>query len=114
MTKRERVVAALGGQPVDRPPVAFWRHAPDVDHTAKGLAEAMLSLHRRFDLDLVKVMSSGVYCVEDWGCRVADTGAPSGAKQCVEHAARGAAGWARGPAPHPRGGAPGRALAAAR
>src|SRR5216110_991300 len=81
MTKRERVVAALGGQPIDRPPVAFWRHAPDVDHTATGLADAMLAFHRRFDLDLVKVMSSGVYCVEDWGCRVAYTGAPCGARR---------------------------------
>src|SRR2546428_3743279 len=95
MTKRERVVAALGGQPVDRPPVAFWRHAPDVDHTAKGLAEAMLSFHRRFHLHPVKGMSSGVYCVEDWGGRGAATPAPSGAQQCVEHAARAPPGRAR-------------------
>src|SRR5881628_1064404 len=114
MPKRERVVAALGGQPIDRPPVAFWRHAPDVDHTAKGLAEAMLSFHRRFDLDLVKVMSSGVYCVEDWGYRVADTGAPSGAKQCVEHAVRAAADWARVRELDPGGGALGRELEAVR
>src|SRR2546425_534255 len=114
MTKRERVVAALGGQPVERPPVAFGRHAPDVDHTAKGLAEAMLSFHRRFDLDLVKVMSSGVYCVEDWGCRVADTSAPSGAKQCVEHAVRAAADWARVRELDPGGGALGRELEAVR
>src|SRR5437870_5587273 len=114
MTKRERVVAALGGQPIDRPPVAFWRHAPDVDHTATGLAEAMLAFHRRFDLDLVKVMSSGVYCVEDWGCRVADTGAPSGAKQCVEHALRAAADWARVRELDPGGGALGRELEAVR
>src|SRR5438552_12807549 len=103
-----------GGQPIDRPPVAFWRHAPDVDHTAKGLAEALLSFHRRFDLDLVKVMSSGVYCVEDWGCRVADTGAPSGAKQCVEHAVRAAADWARVRELDPGGGALGRELEAVR
>src|SRR2546428_4762903 len=95
MTKRERVVAALGGQPVDRPPVAFWRHAPDVDHTAKGLAEAMLVFHRRFDLDPVKGMSSGVYCVGGWGCPGAPTSAPSGAQQCVEHAPRAPARWAR-------------------
>src|SRR2546429_8177308 len=114
MTKRERVVAALGGQPIDRPPVAFWRHAPDVDHAAKGLAEAMLAFHRRFDLDLVKVMSSSVYCVEDWGGRVADTGAPSGAKQCVEHAVRAAADWARVRELDPGGGALGRELEAVR
>src|SRR2546427_12631112 len=102
MTKRERVVAALGGQPVDRPPVAFWRHAPDVDHTAKGLAEAMLVFHRRFDLDLVKGMSSGVYCGEDWGGRGAHPRAPSGAQQWVEHALRAPADPAPGREPDPR------------
>src|SRR3989441_4188561 len=74
----------------------------------------MLVFHRRFDLDLVKVMSSGVYCVEDWGCRVADTGAPSGAKQCVEHAVRAAADWARVRELDPGGGALGRELEAVR
>ena len=53
MTKAERVAAAIAGKPIDRVPVAFWRHAPDVDHTAKGLAEAMLAFHRRWDLDLI-------------------------------------------------------------
>src|SRR2546428_413997 len=71
MTKRERVVAALGGQPVDRPPVAFWRHAPDVDHTAKGLAEAMLSFHRRFGPHPVKGMSCGGASPAGSGGRVA-------------------------------------------
>ena len=114
MTKRERVLASLGRRPVDRPPVAFWRHAPDVDHTAKGLADAMLAFHRRFDLDLIKIMSSGVYCVEDWGCTVAYTGAPSGAKQCTEHAVRAPGDWARIRALDPGAGALGRELEALR
>ena len=95
MTKAQRVAAALTRQPVDRPPVAFWRHVPDVDHTAQGLADAMLAFHRRWDLDLIKVMSSGVYCVEDWGCEVAYTGAVNGAKQCTRHAVQTRADWAR-------------------
>lgn len=95
MTKRERVMATLSRQPVDRPPVSFWRHVPDVDHTARGLADAMLAWQRRWDLDFVKVMSSGVYCVEDWGCKVAYTGSPNGAKQCTEHAVRAATDWGR-------------------
>jgi uroporphyrinogen decarboxylase len=114
MTKRERVLAALARRPVDRPPVAFWRHAPDVDDTARGLADAMLAFHKRWDLDLIKVMSSGVYCVEDWGCRVAYTGAPNGAKQCVEHAVKSRDDWARiGPLDHAAG-ALGRELHAVR
>ena len=88
MTKRERIVATLAERPVDRPALAFWRHVPECDHDPVRLAEAMLAFHRRFDLDLVKVMSSGVYCVEDWGCRVAYTGSPNGAKRCTEHAVK--------------------------
>lgn len=75
--------------------MSFWRHVPDVDHTAAGLAEAMLAFQRKWDLDFVKVMSSGVYCVEDWGCRVAYQGSPNGAKQCTEHGVRERKDWAR-------------------
>jgi uroporphyrinogen decarboxylase len=114
MTKRERVLAAVARRPVDRPPVAFWRHVPEVDHTAEGLAAAMLDFHRRWDLDLIKVMSSGVYCVEDWGCRVAYTGSPNGAKQCTEHAVKSRADWAGIKALDPGAGALGRELDAVR
>jgi uroporphyrinogen decarboxylase len=114
MTKRERVLAAITRRPVDRPPVAFWRHVPEVDHTAEGLAEAMLDFHHRWDLDLIKVMSSGVYCVEDWGCTVAYRGAPSGAKQCTEHAVRARGDWARIKPLDPGAGALGRELEAVR
>jgi uroporphyrinogen decarboxylase len=114
MTKRERVEAALARKPVDRPPVAFWRHVPEVDHTAEGLAAAMLAFHRRWDLDIIKIMSSGVYCVEDWGCRVAYTGAPNGAKECAEHAVRALDDWARLRPLDPGAGALGRELEALR
>jgi uroporphyrinogen decarboxylase len=114
MTKSDRIAATLARRPVDRPAVAFWRHAPDVDHTAPGLADAMLAFHRRWDLDLIKVMSSGVYCVEDWGCRVAYAGSPNGAKQCTTHAVRALADWARIKPLDPGAGALGRELEAVR
>src|SRR5690348_2286229 len=114
MTKTERVRAAIERRAVDRPAVAFWRHVPDVDHTAQGLADAMLAFHRTWDLDLIKVMSSGVYCVEDWGCRVAYQGHPGGAKRCIEHAVKRPADWARLRALDPSAGALGRELEAVR
>ena len=114
MTKRERIVATLARRPVDRPAVAFWRHVPDRDHDPKQLADVMLGLQRRFDLDLIKVMSSGVYCGEDWGCRVAYKGLPSGAKQCTEHAVKTPADWARIRPLDPGQGAFGRELEAVR
>jgi uroporphyrinogen decarboxylase len=114
MTKRERVTAALSRKPVDRPPVSFWRHVPAVDHVAAGLAEAMLAFQRRWDLDFIKVMSSGVYCVEDWGCRVEYAGSPDGAKQCTQHAVESTADWARIKPLDPGAGALGRELEAVR
>src|SRR6267142_207597 len=114
MTKRERVLAAIGRRAVDRPPVAFWRHVPDVDHTSQGLADAMLAFHRTWDLDLIKVMSSGVYCVEDWGCKVAYQGHPGGAKRCTEHGVKTVADWARLRPLDPGAGALGRELEAVR
>ncbi|MGH7332307.1 MAG: uroporphyrinogen decarboxylase family protein [Candidatus Rokuibacteriota bacterium] len=110
MTKRERVLAALARQPVDRPPVSFWRHVPEIDHDAHRLAEAMLAFHERWDLDFIKVMSSGVYCVEDWGCQVAYLGSPGGAKQCTRHAVNSIDDWAAIKPLDPETGALGREL----
>ena len=114
MTKRERVQAALARRPVDRPPVTFWRHVPEVDHTSRGLAEAMLAFQRRWDLDLIKIMSSGVYCVEDWGCKVAYRGSPNGAKTCTQHAIRQVSDWLKLKPLDPGQGALGRELEALR
>lgn len=114
MTKRERVLAAAARRPVDRPPVSLWRHAPDRDHDPALLAEATLAFHERWDLDLIKVTPSGVYCVEDWGCRVAYTGSPDGAKQCIEHAVQTVTDWKRIRPLDPGAGALGRELEALR
>jgi uroporphyrinogen decarboxylase len=74
----------------------------------------MLSFQRRWDLDLIKIMSSGVYCVEDWGCRVAYRGSPNGAKTCTQHAIRQVSDWAKLKPLDPGHGALGRELEALR
>src|SRR2546429_9915056 len=103
MTKRERVVAALGGQPVDRPPVAFWRHAPDVDHTAKGLAEAMLSFHRRFHPPPPNAISRPPSRIADLGGRGPPPRAPRGAQPAAAPALPPPPGRAPRPQPAPPG-----------
>ena len=95
MTKRERVKAALVGGPVDRVPISLWRHFPDIDLDPVALAEALLTFHRRHDLDFIKVMPNGVYCVEDWGCEIAYHGGSGGARTCVRHAVRRLEDWTR-------------------
>lgn len=67
MTHRERVFAVIHGETVDRPPVSVWRHFPEIDMTAEGLADATVAFQRRFDWDLVKFMPPGVYSIVDYG-----------------------------------------------
>ena len=74
MTKRQRVIAALHGQSVDRVPLAFWRHDFATENSAKGLAEETLRLARRFDWDFLKPQSRAQCFAEMWGLTYAASG----------------------------------------
>jgi uroporphyrinogen decarboxylase len=69
MTKRERVQAVLAGRPVDRLPVAFWRHWPIDDQDPEALARVTLEYQRRFEWDFLKVTPSHTYSVDDYGAK---------------------------------------------
>ena len=66
MSKEERLKAAIGGEPVDRPPVALWRHFPGDDQRPEDLAAATVAFQRRHDFDFVKVTPASSFCVRDW------------------------------------------------
>lgn len=70
MTKSERVQAAINGNPVDRPPVSFWKHYHLQDQAPGLLAEITVKLQQKFDTDLVKLMPSGLYAIQDWGAGI--------------------------------------------
>jgi uroporphyrinogen decarboxylase len=80
MTPRERVWAAIAGQPVDRPPVSLWQHFPDRDQTAADLTAATLEWQQRFGFDLVKFMPPGDYPIIDWGGVTVYEGARGGTR----------------------------------
>lgn len=69
MKKKERVDAALRNQGVDRPPVSLWRHFYECEQSAEDLAGAMLSFHRKYDWDWMKVNPRASYHVEGWGVK---------------------------------------------
>jgi uroporphyrinogen decarboxylase len=71
LTKVERVRRALRSADLDHPPCAFWTHFPGIDLDPETLAAGMTAFARKLDLDFVKAMPNGCYCVEDWGA-VAD------------------------------------------
>jgi len=80
MTKRERVLAALQGKPVDRVPIAFWLHNFATENSADGLATETMRLARTFDWDYLKPQSRAQCFAEMWGL----TYAPSG-QQAVQY-----------------------------
>jgi len=67
MTKRERVLAALRGDPVDRVPLAFWMHNFATENSADGLAGETLRLARVFDWEFLKPQSRAQCFAEMWG-----------------------------------------------
>ncbi len=69
MTKRQRVTAAVRGEPVDRVPVSLWLHNFATENSAEMLTAETLRLARRFDWDLLKPQSRAQCFAEMWGLR---------------------------------------------
>ena len=54
MTKRQRVFAALRGDPVDHVPVSAWGHDYIREWSSQGLADHTLEAYRHYDWDFIK------------------------------------------------------------
>jgi len=95
MTHRERVVAALRGEPVDRVPLAFWMHNFATENSAKDLAAESLRLARVFGWDYLKPQSRAQCFAEMWGLRYRPSGQRSVPYTVIEHPCATAADLAR-------------------
>ncbi|QNT76122.1 uroporphyrinogen decarboxylase family protein [Dehalogenimonas etheniformans] len=95
MTKRERIQAALAGQPVDRVPVGFWRHWPGDDQNPDSLAAVSLAYQRKYDLDFIKLPVSSTYCVEDYGIAHAYRGSIVGDREYLSRVINSPGDWAK-------------------
>jgi uroporphyrinogen decarboxylase len=67
VNKRERVQAALRGEPVDRVPISFWGHHYVAENSADGLADETIRRARQFDWDYLKPQSRAQAFAEMWG-----------------------------------------------
>ena len=76
MTNRERVLAALRGEPVDRVPLAFWLHDFAAENDVATFVTESLRLARTFGWDYLKPQSRAQCFAEAWGL----TYTPSGAR----------------------------------
>ncbi|MGN1019606.1 MAG: uroporphyrinogen decarboxylase family protein [Aristaeellaceae bacterium] len=61
MNKRERVLAAMNLQPVDRPPVGFWFHFQAEQGAGEACVRAHLDYYNRVDVDMVKIMCDSYF-----------------------------------------------------
>ncbi len=86
MTSRERVMAAVRGERVDRVPFAVWRHFYPDEADPERLAEATVAFTKRHRLDLVKFNPRAHYHGEPWGTTYEYKGAekPRLVKNAVE------------------------------
>jgi uroporphyrinogen decarboxylase len=85
MNKHERLRAAIKGEPVDRPPVALWRHFPVDDQRAEDLAAAVLEWQNDYDWDFVKVTPESGYGLKGWGLEDEWRGEPEGTRQTTRY-----------------------------
>jgi len=95
MSKRERLQAAIAGEPVDRTPVVLWRHFPVDDQDPATLADSVLAYQREYDFDFVKVTPASSYSVSDWGVGDEWRGNPEGTRDYVRRAISKPTDWRR-------------------
>ena len=92
-SKRKRLEAAIAGEPVDRLPVALWRHWPGDDQDAAALAAAHLKWQADYDWDLLKVGPASSYSVVDWGVEDRWDGHIEGTRTTTRYAVTQPADW---------------------
>jgi uroporphyrinogen decarboxylase len=67
MKKRDRVMAALRGEPVDRVPLSFWLHNFAAENAVDSFVAESLRRARDFDWDYLKPQSRAQCFAEAWG-----------------------------------------------
>ncbi len=81
MNHAERINRSLSHEPIDRIPVALWRHFPVEDQNPGLLAKAVVRFQETFDFDLVKITPASSFCVTDWGVKDEWKGNPEGTRE---------------------------------
>lgn len=69
MTKRERILATIKGEEVDRVPVSFFGHNYASETSPDNLAKHLIEQNEKFDWDFIKVQPRTSYFNEAWGCK---------------------------------------------
>lgn len=93
LNHRERMENCLTNGPLDRPPVALWRHFPVDDQVAENLAIATINFQKTFDFDFVKVTPASSFCIRDWGVQDEWRGATEGTRDYTKRVIQNPEDW---------------------
>ena len=94
MTKRERVLAALRGDAVDRPPFSFWAHNFARENSAEDLTAETLRVFNEFSFDFLKPQTRAQAFEEAFGAVWQASGERATAPTLVQPAVASAADFA--------------------
>jgi uroporphyrinogen decarboxylase len=114
MTPRTRVHAAIRGQPVDRPPFAFWRHFPKDDLDPMALAERHVEFQNQVENDLLKITPAAGFFAEMFGVRLEYRNDEEGTRDYLTTVVESPEEWRELRRPDPRSGVAARELRAVR
>src|SRR3989442_12401030 len=95
MTSRERIHAAIAGNPGERVPIALWRHFPGDDQGADSLAAAHVNFQKKYQWDLLKVTPASGYYGDDWGLRAGFKPNREGTRHYTDRPIKKPADWSR-------------------
>jgi uroporphyrinogen decarboxylase len=87
------MVKCLAGDPLDRVPVALWRHFPVEDQNPDRLARAVINFQKTYDFDFVKITPSSSFCVQDWGSQDEWQGNPEGSCAYIKYPVQNQDDW---------------------
>ncbi len=95
MHKRERLENAIAGDPVDRVPVALWRHWPGDDQRYADLARSIIDFQHDYNWDFVRVMPSSNFQVTDYGIQDEWRGNRQGRRAINKHIVNRSLDWTK-------------------
>lgn len=93
MEKRERLSAALAGEPIDRVPVCLWRHWPGDDQRSADLARVHLQWQYTFDWDVMVIAPAPNYLVTGYGLTDVYEGSLEGQRTVQKHLIKRSLDW---------------------
>lgn len=93
MYKRQRLEAAISGEPLDRIPIALWRHWQGDDQRAGDLAQSVVRFQQYYDWDMAIIAPAPHFLLTGYGLSDQYDGHPLGERTVTRRPVRRSLDW---------------------